>query len=128
MMRRLLTIFLLLLPVQVFAQAPSRVPLLIAGKQSLYHRVITRPGATLSGQINGHNDIKAAAAGCSAVPCSGFLRTGTGRGLGCDVVQSAAGRRRSYSPAAMWRRDDISPSGCAQWMSCPALGCSMTAR
>lgn len=38
-----------------FAQAPARTPLLIAGKQSLFQRVIARPGATLSAAADGQN-------------------------------------------------------------------------
>jgi len=49
---RLLAIFLLL-PVLAHAQAAPRTPLLIEGKQSLYQRVIARPGATLSQRPDG---------------------------------------------------------------------------
>jgi len=48
---RLLAIFLLL-PLAC-AQAAPRTPLLIEGKQSLYQRVIARPGATLSQRPDG---------------------------------------------------------------------------
>ena len=52
---------LLLLPALAAAQTPAaqtpatppRHPLLIEGKQSLYQRVIVRPGATLSAQPDG---------------------------------------------------------------------------
>ncbi len=43
----------LLLPVLAFAQAAPRTPLLIEGKQSLFQRVIARPGATLSPRADG---------------------------------------------------------------------------
>jgi hypothetical protein len=52
---RLLSGVLTLLPVLAFAQAAPRTPLLIDGKQSLYQRVIARPGATLSAQSDGQN-------------------------------------------------------------------------
>ncbi len=53
MMLRLLTGVLILLPTLTLAQQANRVPMLIEGKQSLYQRVISRPGATLSAQPNG---------------------------------------------------------------------------
>lgn len=43
----------LLLPVLAHAQAAPRTPLLVEGKQSLYQRVIARPGATLSSRPDG---------------------------------------------------------------------------
>lgn len=50
---RLLAAVLTLLPVLAFAQAAPRTPLLIEGKQSLFQRVIARPGATLSPRPDG---------------------------------------------------------------------------
>ena len=50
---RLLAAVLTLLPALAFAQAAPRTPLLIEGKQSLYQRVIARPGATLSPRPDG---------------------------------------------------------------------------
>ncbi len=47
MMARLLALLLCLMPLLAHAQA-ARTPLLIEGKQSLFQRVIVRPGATLS--------------------------------------------------------------------------------
>jgi hypothetical protein len=49
---RLLAV-LLLLPALAFAQVAPRTPLLIEGKQSLFQRVIARPGATLSPRPDG---------------------------------------------------------------------------
>ena len=50
---RLLAAVLILLPCLAFAQAAPRTPLLIEGKQSLFQRVIARPGATLSPRPDG---------------------------------------------------------------------------
>lgn len=50
---RLLAALLALLPGLAFAQAAPRTPLLIEGKQSLFQRVIARPGATLSPRPDG---------------------------------------------------------------------------
>ncbi len=51
LMLRLLAALLLLAAPAALAQAPAgRTPLLLPGKQSLYQRVVTRPGATLSAQ------------------------------------------------------------------------------
>ena len=53
-MIRILAALLWLLPAYAHAQA-ARTPLLIEGKQSLYQRVIARPGATLSPAVDGAN-------------------------------------------------------------------------
>ncbi len=50
---RLLIALLALLPALTFAQGAPRTPLLIEGKQSLFQRVIARPGATLSPRPDG---------------------------------------------------------------------------
>lgn len=50
---RLLIALTALLPALAFAQAAPRTPLLIEGKQSLFQRVIARPGATLSPRPDG---------------------------------------------------------------------------
>jgi len=50
---RLLAVLLTLLPALAYAQAAPRTPLLIEGKQSLFQRVIARPGATLSPRPDG---------------------------------------------------------------------------
>jgi len=52
---RLLAVLMALLPALAWAQGAPRTPLLIEGKQSLYQRVIARPGATLSPQPDGQN-------------------------------------------------------------------------
>jgi len=52
---RLLSALLALWPTLALAQAAPRAPLLIEGKQSLFQRVIARPGATLSPQPDGQN-------------------------------------------------------------------------
>ncbi len=49
---RMLALLLVVLPGLAAAQ-PAQAPLLIEGKQSLYQRVITRPGAMLSAQADG---------------------------------------------------------------------------
>jgi len=51
---RLLAAMLAVWPALAWAQAP-RTPLLIEGKQSLFQRVISRPGATLSPQPDGRD-------------------------------------------------------------------------
>ena len=55
MILRLLAIVIALLPTLAQAQQAPRTPLLIEGKQSLYQRVIARPGATLSPRADGQN-------------------------------------------------------------------------
>lgn len=99
---RVLLALLILLPGAAFAQAPpARAPLLIAGKQSLYQRVIARPGATLSAQPDGQN----------ARPVPGFTvyyvyaRQGGDAGY-IEVGRTADGRPEGWLPAAKaidWR-------------------------
>ena len=50
-----LAIMLIALTLPLHAQAQTRSPLLIEGKQSLFQRVIARPGATLSAAADGAN-------------------------------------------------------------------------
>jgi len=52
---RLLAVLMALLPTLTWAQGVPRTPLLIEGKQSLYQRVIARPGATLSPRPDGQD-------------------------------------------------------------------------
>ena len=91
MMIRLLVV-LLLAAGAVRAQTPARTPLLMQGKQSLYQRVIVRPGATLS----------AAADGVGARPVPGFTVFyvyGRPAGDRIEVGRSADGRVEGWIAA-----------------------------
>lgn len=99
MMLRLLIAALVLLPTLVpsrgVAQPAPRTPLLIEGKQSLYQRVIARPGATLSPRADGQN----------ARPVPGFTvyyvyakQSGGGAGR-IEVGRAADGRPEGWLAA-----------------------------
>ncbi len=100
---RLLCAVLALLPAIAFAQAAPRRPLLIEGKQSLYQRVIARPGATLSAQPDGQN----------AHPVPGFTvyyvyakPPGSSDGARVEVGRSADGHPEGWlqaSKAIEWK-------------------------
>ena len=91
MLRRAILVTGLLLPGLGLAQTP-RHPLLIAGKQSLYQRVIARPGATLSPRADG----------VGGTPVPGFTvfyvyaRPEGGR---IEVGRSSDGRAEGWIPA-----------------------------
>ncbi len=107
---RLLCAVLALLPALAFAQAAPRRPLLIEGKQSLYQRVITRPGATLSALPDGQN--------AHSVP--GFTvyyiyakPPGSGDGARIEVGRSADGHPEGWlqaSKAIEWQHAMPSPT------------------
>ena len=93
MMLRVLTVLLALCPALAVAQAARRTPLLIEGKQSLYQRVIARPGATLSPRADGRD----------ARPVPGFTvfyvyARPTPAGL-IEVGRTADGRAEGWLPA-----------------------------
>ena len=100
---RSLVTALTLLPALAFAQAAPRTPLLIEGKQSLYQRVIARPGATLSAQPDGQN----------AHPVPGFTvyyvyakPPGNGDAIRIEVGRTADGRPEGWlqaSKAIEWK-------------------------
>ena len=106
MMLRMLIAILTLLPALALAQAAPRTPLLIEGKQSLYQRVIARPGATLSAQPDGQN----------AHPVPGFTvyyvyakPPGSG-----DTVRIEVGRTADGHPEG-WLQVRL-PNGLAGWV------------
>lgn len=93
MMLRVLIVLLALCPALALAQAARRAPLLIEGKQSLYQRVIARPGATLSPRADGRD----------ARPVPGFTvyyvyARPTPAGL-IEVGRTADGRAEGWLPA-----------------------------
>ena len=92
-MIRILAALLWLLPAVALAQA-ARTPLLIEGKQSLYQRVIARPGATLS----------AGPDGTGTQPVPGFtvyyVYARQGGDAGRIEVGRTAGRSEGWLPAA----------------------------
>ena len=90
MLRRAILLALLLLPGMAAAQ--TRHPLLIAGKQSLYQRVIARPGATLSPRSDG--------AGATPVPGFTVFYVYAGpEGGRIEVGRSSEGRPEGWMEA-----------------------------
>lgn len=91
-MIRVLAALLWLLPALAHAQA-ARTPLLIEGKQSLFQRVIARPGATLSAGPDGAN----------ARPVPGFtvyyVYARPPGGARIEVGRTADGRPEGWLPA-----------------------------
>lgn len=89
---RTLALLMALIPCLAAAQ-PARAPLLIEGKQSLYQRVITRPGATLSAQPDGQN----------ARPVPGFsvfyVYARPAGGARIEVGRTADGHAEGWLPA-----------------------------